>query len=132
ELTRSKPSPSDLSLDSRGFASELRRLAEDLREVTVTEFLITSIESSAGDPLLLRTDVRYDIVGTGSKAWRVEHVGVWKMSWRRDDSGWQIAAWTTATNLTSRARRPIFTEVTSAVLGGNDSFRLQLNTDLDS
>src|SRR4030095_10593659 len=32
----------------------------------------------------------------------------------------------------SRARRPIFTEVTDAALGANDSFRRQLRIDLDS
>src|SRR4030095_13762107 len=32
----------------------------------------------------------------------------------------------------SRARRPIFTEVTDAALGSNESFRRQLSIDLDS
>src|SRR5204863_302899 len=35
-------------------------------------------------------------------------------------------------HLVSRARNPIFTEITAAALGGNDSFRRQLNVDLDS
>ena len=129
ELRRSNAPSSGPSLDSRAFASELRRLVEDLREVTVTELLITSIDTAAEGPSpLLRTDVRYDIVGIGLKTWRVEHVGVWKMSWRKDSSGWQVAEWTTASHLTSRARSPIFTEVTAAVLGSNDSFGRQLST----
>src|SRR6202008_4643536 len=40
--------------------------------------------------------------------------------------------WTAASHLVSRARHPIFTEVTEAALGGNDSFRRQLSIDLDS
>ena len=132
ELTRSGAS-TELSFDSRSFAQELRRLVEDVRDVTVAEFLITSLEP-AGESTspLLRTDVRYDIVGIGSKAWRVEHVGVWKMRWRKEAAGWQIAEWTSAANVTSRARNPIFTEVTAAVLGSNESFRRQLAIDLDS
>ena len=40
--------------------------------------------------------------------------------------------WTAASHVVSRARQPIFTEITAAALGGNDSFRRQLNIDLDS
>src|SRR4029079_15630145 len=56
----------------------------------------------------------------------------WGMSWRRNASGWQVARWTAASHLVSRARAPIFTEITAAALDGNESFRKQLNIDLDS
>jgi Flp pilus assembly protein TadD/peroxiredoxin len=131
EIKRAKALSNELSLNSRSFGAELRRLVGDLREVTVAEFLITSIEP-AGASGLVRTDVRYDIVGVGTTAWRVEHVGVWRMSWRRDTSGWHVVEWTAASHVASRARSPIFTEVTEAVLGGNDSFQRQLNTGLDA
>ena len=98
------------------------------------EFLITAIEpeGSADSPSGLRTTVRYDIVGAGTTAYRVEHVGEWEMGWRRNASGWQVVRWTAASHVVSRARQPIFTEITAAALGGNDSFRRQLNIDLDS
>jgi tetratricopeptide (TPR) repeat protein len=133
EVSRAKALPRDLSLDSRSFGAELRRLIEDLREVTVAEFLITSIESegAAGESALVRTDVRYDIVGRGTKAWGVEHVGVWQMSWRRGASGWRVVEWTAASQLVSRAKSPIFTEITEAALGSTDSFQRQLSTGLD-
>ena len=132
EVRRSEASRGDPSIDSRTFASELGRLVADLRDVTVTEFLITSIESSAADGSpLLRTDVRYDIAGGGLKAWRIERVGVWKMAWRRGDTGWQVTEWTVASHLTSRARTPVFTEITDAALGSNDSFARQLGIGLD-
>ncbi len=54
------------------------------------------------------------------------------MGWRRNASGWQVVRWTATSHLVSRARKPVFTEITAAALGGNDSFRRQLNTDLDS
>ena len=65
------------------------------------------------------------------QAWRVERVGVWQMSWRRAASGWRVVEWTSDSLLTSRASAPIFTDVTDAALGSNDSFRRQLNTGLD-
>ncbi len=130
EVRRAPALPQELSLDSRSFGPELRRLVADLREVTVAEFLITAIDTSRA-PNLVRTDVRYDIVGAGTAAWRIEHVGAWRMGWRRGTSGWQVVEWTAASHLTSRAKRPVFTEVTQSVLGSSDSFWRQLNTALD-
>ena len=66
------------------------------------------------------------------KTWRVEHVGVWKnelaegflgMAGRRMDDGFASH---------QPRRSPIFTEVTAAVLGSNDSFGRQLSTGLDA
>src|SRR5438067_3695473 len=133
-VSRASDLPRDATLDARAFAAELRRLTGDFRDVTVAEFLITAIEpDGAGDPPSgLRTTVRYDIVGAGTHAYRVEHVGEWEMGWRRNATGWQVLRWTATAHVVSRARTPIFTEITAAALGGNDSFRHQLNIDLDS
>ena len=122
--------PLDLSLDAASFARELQRLVEGLREITVAEFLIISIAADDKSPIV-RTTIRYDIVGAGTQAWRVERVGVWRMSWRRATSGWRVVEWTADSLLTSRASAPIFRDVTDAALGSNDSFRRQLNTSLD-
>jgi Flp pilus assembly protein TadD/peroxiredoxin len=131
EVRRAKTLSGDLSIDSRAFGAELRRFLSELRAITVAEFLVTSTDSAKA-PDLVRTDVRYDIVGPGTAAWRVEHVGVWRMSWRRSDAGWQVVEWSAASHVTSRARSPVFTEVTHAALGSNDSFRRQLSADLDA
>ena len=130
EIRRAKL-PVDLSLNGASFGRELQRLVEGLREIMVAEFLITSIAADDKSPLV-RTTVRYDIVGAGTKAWRVERVGVWQMSWRRAASGWRVVEWTSDSLLTSRASAPIFRDVTDAALGSNDSFRRQLNTGLDA
>jgi Flp pilus assembly protein TadD/peroxiredoxin len=131
EVKRARSIPLELSLSSASFGGELRRLLENLREVTVAELSITSIDvpTTSG---LVRTDVRYDIVGAGAKAWRVQHVGVWRMSWRKPASAWQVVEWSAASHVTSRARDPIFAEVTDAALGANDSFRRQLTAGLDA
>ena len=74
EVTRMKDAARETTLDARRFSGELRRFVEDSKSVTVAEFQVTSIEPAptAG---LLRTRVRYDIVGAGTTAWRVERVG---------------------------------------------------------
>ena len=133
-MKRAKDLLRDPTLDARAFGAELQRLIGDFREVAVAELLITSIEPDgpAESPSGLRTTVRYDIAGAGMKSHRVEHIGEWAMEWRRNPSGWQVVRWTATSHLVSRARQPIFTEITAAALGGNDSFRRQLNIDLDS
>jgi Flp pilus assembly protein TadD/peroxiredoxin len=129
EVRRASGLTPDLSLGAGPFGAEMGRLFEDVREVTVAEFLITAIDVDASG--LARTSVRYDIVGAGTKAWRVEHVGEWRMSWRRGASGWQVVEWIAESLVTSRARSPLFAEVTEAALGSMDSFRRQLSTGLD-
>jgi Tfp pilus assembly protein PilF/peroxiredoxin len=131
EVKRATAPSQELSLDSRSFGAELRRLVEDLREVLVSELEVTSIESVQASGVR-RIDVRYDIVGAGTMAWRVEHVGVWRMSWRKSASGWQVVEWAAVSHVTSRARSPVFTEITHEAVGGNDSFKRQLNADLDA
>ena len=131
EVRRTTALPPELSLDSRAFGAELRRFLADLREITVAEFLITSIDAEKA-PALVRTEVRYDIVGTGTTAWRVEHVGVWRMSWRRSGSAWRVVEWVGASHVTSRSKTPIFTEITQAAFESTDSFSRQLNKDLDA
>ncbi|HEU0108609.1 MAG TPA: FG-GAP-like repeat-containing protein, partial [Vicinamibacteria bacterium] len=121
----------DLVLDPRSFAEELGKLVEGFREVTVAEFLITAIEVDR-EKGLATTDVRYDIVGPGTDAWRAERSGTWRMRWRRGADGWRVMEWTATTDLRSRASGPVFAEITTAALGGNDSFRRQLSTSLDA
>jgi tetratricopeptide (TPR) repeat protein/cytochrome oxidase Cu insertion factor (SCO1/SenC/PrrC family) len=134
DVERARSLPHDLTLDPAAFGAELQRLTSDLREIAIAEFLITSIEPEGApdSPAGVHTSVRYDIVGPGTKAYRVEHVGEWDLSWRRNPSGWQVTRWIAASHLVSRARHPIFTEITETALGSNDSFRRQLNVDLDS
>ena len=130
EVRRAHALPTELSLDSGAFGAEFGRLVEAFREIAVAEFLIASIDTST--PGLARTDVRYDIVGSGSALWRVQHVGTWRMTWRRTDTTWRVVEWSAAAHVTSRAGRPAFTEITHAALGRDESFRRQLSTDLDA
>src|SRR5262245_31453709 len=44
DVRRATDLPRDATLDARAFGAEFRRLIDDLRDVSVAEFLITSIE----------------------------------------------------------------------------------------
>jgi Tfp pilus assembly protein PilF/peroxiredoxin len=121
----------DLVLDPRSFAGELGTLVEGFRQVTVAEFLITAIEVDR-EKGLATTDVRYDIVGPATDGGRAQRSGLWRMRWRRGADGWRVMEWTATADLRSRASAPVFAEITTAALGGNDSFRRQLSTSLDA
>jgi Tfp pilus assembly protein PilF/peroxiredoxin len=131
DVRRATSLPTALDLDARAFAREFRTMVGALRTVRVAEFLVTAIEPDAA-PARVRTDVRYDIVGEDASGWRVGHVGTWRLRWHLDGTTWRIVEWTSSAHVTSRAERPVFTEITGAVLGGIDSFGRQLGTGLDA
>src|SRR4029079_3316372 len=130
-ISRSVVMAPEPALDAPSFGTPLRALVEDFRTVTVAECLITAIEADR-EKGLASTDVRYDIVGAGRDDWRVERSGTWRLRWRRGTDGWRVTEWTGVTDLRSGAPRPVFAEVTTAALGGIDSFRRQLGTSLDT
>jgi tetratricopeptide (TPR) repeat protein len=131
ELFRSRTMAVEPVLDVRSFGRELRLLLEEFRRIEVAEFLVTSLELDR-DQALATTGVRYDIVGPGKNAVRVERLGCWRLRWRRTGAGWRVVEWTATEHLRGAAAAPIFAEVTTAALGGNDSFRRQLAIGFDA
>jgi len=130
ELTRRRGSGTT-GADRARFGREVAALVAGLAEVRVAEFLITAIEVQGG-AAEARTDVRYDFVGSGPEAWRAERVGRWRMTWRRGADGkWRVSQWSAVDEVKSRAKDPVFTEVTPASLGPLSSFGRQLATGLD-
>jgi len=131
EVVRAGRMAPELVLDARAFSDELRKLLAGFRDVTVAEFLVTAIAVER-EKAQATTDVRYDFVGTGTDAWRVERSGRWRLRWQGGASGWRVSEWTASADLRSRAPAPVFSEVTTAALGGNESFRRQLSAGFDA
>jgi len=117
-------------LEARAFASQFAGLFRDFRQVTTAEFLITALtvdrERGAAS-----AEVRYDLVGPGRTAHRVQRVGRWQMRWQKGPSGWRVVEWTALLDTRSSASVPIFADVTTAAFGAIDSFRRQLSVSLD-
>jgi Tfp pilus assembly protein PilF/peroxiredoxin len=131
EIHRARRTSREPTLDARAFARELGALVSGFDRLAVAELLMTSIDWKP-DQGLATTDVRYDLVGPGRGGGRVESLGAWTMSWRRERDAWKVVEWSASGQVWSRAPQPIFTEVTWAALGANESFRRQLDVDLDS
>ena len=130
DVRRSGGLPAAPSLHARAFAAELRRLLHDIDTVVTAEFLIIAIEVPEA-PAPVRTDVRYDIVGAGRAAGRIQHTGVWRMSWTQASSSPQVTEWAALSHVAAHAKAPLFTEITATALAANESFRQQLSTPLD-
>ena len=127
EIFRASAMPADLVRDRASFRGELLALIDEFQAIRVAELLITAIDVPREPDPLVRTVVRFDIVGPGKKAWRAERLGQWQMRWRRGADGvWRVAEWIALDHLRSHASDPVFTEVTEAAFGANPSFRRQL------
>ena len=129
-VVRARVMARDPVLDAAAFAPELAGLLQEFRQVTTAEFLITALtvdreRSSA------QAEVRYDLVGPGRAAHRVQRVGLWQMRWQKGEGGWRVVEWTALGDTRSSAAMPVFTEVTTAAFGAIDSFRRQLSVSLD-
>jgi Tfp pilus assembly protein PilF/peroxiredoxin len=116
-------------LDAKAFAPELAGLLREFRRVTTAEFLVTAltVDRERGSA---SAEVRYDLVGPGRAALRVQRVGRWQMRWQKGPAGWHVVEWTALGDTRSSLSAPIFTEVTTAAFGAIDSFRRQLSISL--
>jgi Flp pilus assembly protein TadD/peroxiredoxin len=132
QIFRGRTMAAEPSRDARAFEEDLRALLADFQTIEVAEFLVTAIELRREEGVV-RTEVRYDLVGRGRSAWRAECVGRWSLVWRRHAQGaWRVLEWTASEHQRSRASAPVFAEVTRKALGRTDSFRRQLGAGFDA
>ena len=63
---------------------------------------------------------------------REERVGLWRTQWLRDESNaWRALQWEATEETVSRAREPIFIDVTSQALGQTESYKNQMAHGVD-
>lgn len=129
-VARSAPGFAEATLDARAFAAEFDRLVADMPTLRVAEFLVTALTRVEGTDDW-RTDVRVELVGSDDgDATRHAYVGTWRLTWHRDDD-WGVRAWVSGPHVVSRARAPIFRDVTADVVGAEPSVAAQLSLGLD-
>ena len=99
----------------------------EIASIETAEFEIVGIEQSSISPLTLQVEIRYDLVVTLKDTNREERVGQWQTRWTRDESQqWRILRWEATKETVSRARGPIFIDVTSQALGQTESYKNQM------
>jgi tetratricopeptide (TPR) repeat protein/peroxiredoxin len=114
------------------FLDQIKVYLAAFARVETAEFEITGIKEIAQSPLSVQTEIRYDFGGTCADGSREERIGNWSTRWTRADSGaWQVVRWEASAETVSRARAPIFVDVTAQALGQTESYRNQMLRGVD-
>ncbi len=114
------------------FVAGVKAYLAGMSQVETAEFEIVGVEEIAGSSSAVNIAIRYDFVGTRPDMAREERVGQWRTRWSRDQSGaWRVLKWEANEEIVSRAREPIFTDVTSQAFGQTESYRTQMLRGVD-
>ena len=109
------------------FLQQMKTYMAWFSRMETAEFEIVGIEEIANSPLTVRVDVRYDFVGALASAGREERIGHWLTRWSHDElGGWRAVKWQASEETVSRAREPIFVDVTLQALGQTESYKTQM------
>jgi tetratricopeptide (TPR) repeat protein/peroxiredoxin len=125
---------SQANIGRDAFVQEFRSGLNVFSKIVTAEFQVTSIAtesaaSTAQSPLLLKTRVRYELVGTGDNFYREQWVGNWDLEWisLASDSGeFRLRRWQMVDETRSRSMSPIFSDITASALSGNPSYSEQM------
>jgi tetratricopeptide (TPR) repeat protein len=118
--------------DRQRFLGEMKSYLGPLSRVETAEFLIVGVEEVEGELGMVRVNIRYDLVGTRLDATREERIGMWRTDWsRKNGTEWRILRWVATQETVSRARPPIFVDITQRALGHLESYRNQMLRGVD-
>src|SRR5437764_1674171 len=111
---------------------EFKTYFDGLSQMETAEFEIVGIEEAASSSSAVWIDIRYDLVGIRADAAREQRIGRWRTQWLRDEANaWRAVRWQATEETLSRARGPIFVDVTSQALGEAKSYRDQMLRGVD-
>jgi Flp pilus assembly protein TadD/peroxiredoxin len=109
------------------FLEQMKSNLASLMKIEVAEFEITDIAEIAGSPLRVRVEILYTLIGKSADGHREQRIGQWRTEWLRNQQGsWLAQKWHGTAETISRAREPIFIEVTSQALGQLPSYKNQM------
>ncbi len=105
-------------------------------KILTAEFQITRIDAaprSLGQfPAVVKTRVRYELVGTGLSFHREQRVGEWDLEWQGSAVGqFLLRRWQVLEEMQSRSASPVYADITPAAFGGNASYATQLRRGVD-
>lgn len=111
---------------------EIKGYLAPMSRVETAEFEIVGIKQTASLSKRFHVDIRYDFVGARTDQVREERIGLWRTQWKQDESGaWRAFRWEAMEETLSRARGPVFIDITSQALGQTESYKNQLAHGVD-
>lgn len=109
--------PQHATLGPEDFLRDLRSSLGTYSKILTADFQITRLDHTAER---LRTQVRYELVGTGEGFYREQRVGAWDLEWDAPGGGeYRVRRWQSAEETRSRSATPWYADVASQELGGN-------------
>ncbi len=121
-----------VALGRERFLQEITAWLGHSTQVQTAEFEVYSIETIASTPLTIRLEIRYDIVASRSDGLIEERVGSWRTDWSHDELvTWRVKRWEAGEETLSLVPGPVFIDVTSKALGGEESYKNQMLKGVD-
>ncbi len=117
------------SLGSTAFLDGFRSSLSGFSKLVTVELQVTGIDASAGR---LRTQVRYEFVGTGNGFHREQRVGIWELEWEAvAEQRYRVKVWTVEDETRSRSTALCYADVSATAFGTNASYSGQLLRGVD-
>ncbi len=109
------------------FLANLKQYSSDFSRLETAQFEITALAEVTASPLTVNAEVRYEFVGIRKDNSREQRIGYWRTQWgHKVSGGWQLLILEATEENLSRARKPIFADVTSVALGHTESYKTHL------
>jgi tetratricopeptide (TPR) repeat protein/peroxiredoxin len=107
--------------------SELREFEFISADFSVVSLAFRSQETAAPREIEFETRIRYQFAGSGHDFHREQRIGYWTLGWRRNASDeYRVQSWKVESETRSRARSPIFVDLTEEAFAGASSYEAQL------
>ena len=117
---------------SEALAAELAGYFSSLGKIATAEFEIVGLNQPAGRSLELDSEILYSLVGVRADGHREQRIGRWRMRWSQPGPGrWVATAWVFVEDSAGSVAAPLFSDITLAALGHNESYRNQLSRGVD-
>lgn len=124
--------PAPEHLQREAFIESLAHYLAHFKKIDVVDMQVDFIEILDKDPVRVRTEIHYDLIGSLGGNQREERTGEWTLVWRKDASDkWTVLSWTAGSELRSRLTGQGFVDISTAVLGENASYRDQMLHGID-
>lgn len=123
--------PTEATLQRGEFLREWERIFSAYSKIVTAEFQITAIHaierSSSQVPESLHTRIRYEIVGAGTGFHREQRTGYWDLEWKLSEGNeFRVGSWRALDETQARSLSPVYVDITSAALGVNRSYSVQM------
>jgi Flp pilus assembly protein TadD/peroxiredoxin len=112
------------------FLEQIKTYFGQMTRVETAELEITGIRETGTSSV--KVEIRYSFVGMRRDQGREQRIGYWQTSWSRDGANaWRAHKWEAGDETVSRARQPIFIDITSQALGQTESYKNQMLRGVD-